>query len=91
MGKCYLSVMPKYFNDLHTYTHIHTYTHTYIHTHYIHTYTHTYTHTHIHTVVSRKYAPPFATLASVQNAGGAYTRDATISLAIMPPSGTDKE
>ena len=34
------------------------------------------------TVVSRKYAPPFATLASVQNAGGAYTRDATISLAI---------
>ena len=37
------------------------------------------------TVVSRKYAPPFATLASVQNAGGAYTRDATISLAIKPP------
>ena len=36
------------------------------------------------TVVSRKYAPPFATLASVQNAGGAYTRDATISLAITP-------
>ena len=34
------------------------------------------------TVVSRKYAPPFATIASVQNAGGAYTRDATISLAI---------
>ena len=29
--------------------------------------------------------PPFATLASVQNAGGAYTRDATISLAITPP------
>jgi len=24
--------------------------------------------------VSRKYAPPFATLASVQNAGGAYAR-----------------
>ena len=46
------------------------------------------------TVVSRKYAPPFATLASVQNAGGAYTRDATISLVITPPSppsGTDKE
>ena len=43
------------------------------------------------TVVSRKYAPPFATLASVQNAGGgACTRDATISLAITPPSGTDK-
>ena len=39
------------------------------------------------TVVSRKYAPPppFVTLASVQNAGGAYTRrDATISLAITP-------
>ena len=36
------------------------------------------------TVVSRKYAPPFATLASVQNAGGAYARDATISLAITP-------
>jgi len=36
------------------------------------------------TVVSRKYAPPFATLASVQNAGGAYTQDATISLAITP-------
>ena len=38
----------------------------------------------IYTVVSRKYAPPFATLALVQNVGGAYTRDATISLAIMP-------
>ena len=36
------------------------------------------------TVVSRKYAPPFATLALVQNVGGAYTRDATISLAITP-------
>ena len=36
------------------------------------------------TVVSRKYAPPFATLALVQNAGGAYTRDATIPLAITP-------
>ena len=34
--------------------------------------------------MSRKYAPPFATLASVQNAGGAYTQDATISLVIMP-------
>ena len=48
----------------------------------------------MNTVVSRKYAPPFATLASVQNAGGggAYTRDATISLAITPPpSGIDKE
>ena len=29
--------------------------------------------------------PPFATLALVQSAGGAYTRDATFSLAIMPP------
>ena len=28
--------------------------------------------------------PPFQTLASVQNAGGAYTRDATISVAIRP-------
>ena len=37
-----------------------------------------------YTVVSRKYAPPFATLALVQNVGGAYTRDATISLAITP-------
>ena len=36
------------------------------------------------TVVSRKYAPPFATLVLVQNVGGAYTRDATISLAITP-------
>ena len=36
------------------------------------------------TVVSRKYAPPFAILALVQNAGGAYTRDATISLEITP-------
>ena len=40
------------------------------------------------TVVSHKYAPPFATLASVQNAGGggggAFARDATISLAIRP-------
>ena len=36
------------------------------------------------TVVSRKYAPPFATLALVQTQGGAYTRDATISLMIIP-------
>ena len=38
------------------------------------------------TVVSCKYAPPFATLALVQNGGGggAYTQDATISLAITP-------
>ena len=41
--------------------------------------------TKIDTVVSRIYGPPFATLASVQNAGGACTRDATISLAITPP------
>ena len=35
------------------------------------------------TTVSRKYTPPsFATL--VQIAGGAYTRDATFSLVIMP-------
>ena len=46
-----------------------------------------------YTPVSRKYAPPFATLALVQSAGvggggggggGAYTRDATFSLAITP-------
>ena len=44
-----------------------------------------YTHTHNNnTVVSRKYTPPFATLALVQTAGGAYTRDATFSLTIMP-------
>ena len=36
------------------------------------------------TVVPRKYAPPFVTLALVQNAGGAYMRDATISPAITP-------
>ena len=38
------------------------------------------------TVVYRKYTSPFAILALVQNAGGggAYTRDATISLAITP-------
>ena len=36
-----------------------------------------------YTVVSRKYAPPFATLGLVQSAaGGAYTRDATFSLAM---------
>ena len=28
--------------------------------------------------------PPFATLVLVQNVGGAYMRDATISLAITP-------
>ena len=36
------------------------------------------------TVVSHKYAPPFATLASVQNVGGAFARGATISLVITP-------
>ena len=36
------------------------------------------------TVVSRKYAPPFANLALVENAGGACTRGATISLVITP-------
>ena len=35
--------------------------------------------------MSHKYAPPFATLALVQSAGGgAYTLDATFSLAITP-------
>ena len=36
--------------------------------------------------MSRKYAPSFVTLALVQSAGrgGAYTRDATFSLAITP-------
>ena len=38
----------------------------------------------VDTLVSRKYAPHFVTLASVQNAGGSYARDATISLAITP-------
>ena len=36
------------------------------------------------TVVSHKYALSFATLASVQNPGGTFARDATISLAITP-------
>ena len=35
-------------------------------------------------LVSHKYATPFATLALVQNAGGAYTWDATFSLVITP-------
>ena len=34
--------------------------------------------------MSCKYALHFGTLASVQNPGEAYTRDATISLAITP-------
>ena len=46
---------------------------------------------HWYTVVSRKYALPFATLALVQNAGGgAYTRDATFSLAITPSLDREK-
>ena len=50
-----------------------------------HPYAHTYT------VVSCKYAPPpFATLALVQNAGGAYTRDATFSLTITPSFDREK-
>ena len=34
--------------------------------------------------MSRNYALRLATLALVQNPGGAYTRDVTISLMIMP-------
>ena len=49
----------------------------------IHKYAHSAPHS-TSTVVSRKYAPPFAILALVQNAGGVYTRDATISFAITP-------
>ena len=36
------------------------------------------------TVVSRKYAPPFRNLSLSTKCRGAYTRDATISLAITP-------
>ena len=43
-----------------------------------------YAKTDIYTIVSRKYTPPFAILALVQNAEGAYTRDATFSPAITP-------
>ena len=40
-----------------------------------------------HTVVSRKYAPPFATLASVQNAGGGlYAGCDDFSRDFAPPS-----
>ena len=38
----------------------------------------------LNTIVSHKYTPRFATLALVQSAGGAYTRDVTFSHAIMP-------
>ena len=37
------------------------------------------------TVVSRIYAPPFATLALVENVGGAYMRDLTFYLANTLP------
>ena len=39
----------------------------------------------LNTVVSRIYAPPFATLALVENVGGAYMRDLTFYLANTPP------
>ena len=35
--------------------------------------------------MSRIYAPPFATLALVENVGGAYMRDLTFYLANTPP------
>ena len=37
------------------------------------------------TVVSRIYAPRFATLVLVENVGGAYMRDLTFYLANTPP------
>ena len=37
------------------------------------------------TVVSRIYAPRFATLALVESIGGAYMRDLTFYLANVPP------
>ena len=37
------------------------------------------------TVVSRIYAPRFATLALVESVGGTYMRDLTFYLANMPP------
>jgi len=37
------------------------------------------------TVVSRIYAPPFATLVLVESVGGAYMRDLTFYLANTPP------
>ena len=47
------------------------------------------------TVVSRKYAPPppfcNLSLSTKRREGGAYTRDATFSLAIMPPPPLDRE
>ena len=38
-----------------------------------------------HNVVSRIYAPHVATLALVENVGGAYMRDLTFYLANTPP------
>ena len=40
--------------------------------------------------MSCKYATPFATLALVQNAGGAYTRDVTSSVTITPSLDREK-
>jgi len=43
---------------------------------------------HFITLVSRIYAPPFATLALVENVGGAYMRDLTfLSREYAPTSG----
>ena len=39
----------------------------------------------VSTIVSRIYAPPFATLALVENVGGAYMRGLTFYLANTPP------
>ena len=39
------------------------------------------------TVVSSKYAPSFCNLSTIKNRRGAYTRDATFSLAITPSPG----
>ena len=38
----------------------------------------------VYTVVSHKYAPPFCSLSLITKRRWAYTRDATISLAITP-------
>jgi len=39
----------------------------------------------VYTVVSRIYAPPFVTLALVENVGGAYMWDPVFYLANTPP------
>ena len=45
--------------------------------------------TYSHTIVSRKYVPPFAILALVQNAGGgAYLRDTMVLRHIFVPNKT---